>query len=85
MLFYHLLEELVANDHAIVLLRALLLLLPVVDDDVLLLGVLLLLRLSTARQVEERVVQRCAQRVVTLAIGLATCLVVLAEVVVLTG
>ena len=86
MLFYHLLEELVANDHAIVLLRALLLLLPVVDDDVLLLGVLLLLLgLSTARQVEERVVQRCAQRVVTLAVGLAACLVMLAEVVMLTG
>ena len=85
-LFYHLLEELVANVHAIVLLRALLLL-PVVNNDVLLLlGVLLLLLgLGTARQVEERVVQRCTQRVVTLAIGLAACLVVLAEVVVLTG
>ena len=85
MLLYHLLEELVVNDHAIVLLRALLLLLPVVDDDVLLLGVLLLLGLSTARQVEERVVQRCTQRVVTLAVGLAACLVMLAEVVMLPG
>ena len=85
MLFYHLLEELVVNDHAIVLLRALLLLLPVIDDDVLLLGVLLLLGLSTARQVEERVVQRCTQRVVTLAVGLAACLVMLAEVVMLPG
>lgn len=84
MLLYHLLEELVVNDHAIVLLRALLLLLPVVDDDVLLLGVLLL-GLSTARQVEERVVQRCTQRVVTLAVGLAACLVMLAEVVMLPG
>ena len=85
MLLYHLLEELVVNDHAIVLLRALLLLLSVVDDDVLLLGVLLLLGLSTARQVEERVVQRCTQRVVTLAVGLAACLVMLAEVVMLPG
>ena len=85
MLFYHLLEELVVNDHAIVLLRALLLLLPVIDDDVLLLGVLLLLGLSTARQVEERVVQRCAQWVVTLTISFAACLVVLAEVVMLPG
>ena len=50
-----------------------------------LLGVLLLLGLSTARQVEERVVQRCAQRVVTLAVGLAACLVMLAEVVMLPG
>ena len=61
-LFYHLLEELVVNDHAVaLLLRALLLLLPVVHDDVLLLGVLLLLLwISAASQVEERVVQRCA-------------------------
>ena len=64
MLLYHLLEQLVAHvDHAVVLLlllRALLLLLlSVAHDKVLLLGVLLL-RLGTTSQIEERVVQRGA-------------------------